>query len=125
MAIRRGRRAPTRRTTARAESSDTAASTAVSSSTEQLLLAALERGGDTLETGRFLVTYREGMAEEGAKALRSRAFRMADALMESGVPFVFVTGYDHSVIPDRFASTPRFSKPADLREVVRAVAALG
>ena len=79
MAIRRGRRAPTRRTTARAESSDTAASAAVSSSTEQLLLAALERGGDTLETGRFLVTYREGMAEEGAKALRSRAFRMADA----------------------------------------------
>ena len=53
------------------------------------------------------------------------SFRMADALMESGVPFVFVTGYDHSVIPDRFASTPRFSKPADLREVVRAVAALG
>ena len=39
--------------------------------------------------------------------------------------FVFVTGYDHSVIPDKFASTPRFSKPADLREVVRAVAALG
>jgi subtilisin family serine protease len=44
-----------------------------------LLLAALARGGDTFETGRYLITYREGMAEEGAKALRAQDFRMADA----------------------------------------------
>jgi subtilisin family serine protease len=65
--------------TARSETSEPVAGAAVSATTEQLLLAALERGGDTLETGRYLVTYREGMAEEGAQALRSRAFRMADA----------------------------------------------
>lgn len=79
MALRRGRRAPTRRVAARSEAGAPASGAAVSASTEQLLLAALERGGDTLETGRYLVTYREGMAEEGAQALRSRAFRMADA----------------------------------------------
>jgi subtilisin family serine protease len=44
-----------------------------------MLLAALERGGDTLETGRYLVTYREGMAEEGTKALAARSMRVADA----------------------------------------------
>jgi subtilisin family serine protease len=42
-------------------------------------MAALERGGDTLETGRYLVSYREGMAEEGTKALAARSMRIADA----------------------------------------------
>ncbi|WP_337875178.1 S8 family serine peptidase [Elioraea sp.] len=79
MALRRGRRGPTRRVAARSEAGEPPGGTAVSASTEQLLLEALQRGGDTLETGRYLVTYREGMAEEGAQALRARAFRMADA----------------------------------------------
>jgi subtilisin family serine protease len=52
---------------------------AVSSTTEQLLLAALERGGDTLETGRYLITYREGMVDEGVKSLKAKSFRLADA----------------------------------------------
>jgi subtilisin len=79
MAIRRGRRPQTRRGAATTPTGDTPSSAAVSASAEQLLLAALERGGDTLETGRYLVTYREGMAEEGAKALKAQDFRMADA----------------------------------------------
>jgi subtilisin family serine protease len=80
MAIRRGRRPGARGTAATTPNGDTPISAAaVSASTEELLLAALERGGDTLETGRYLVTYREGMAEEGAKALKAKDFRMADA----------------------------------------------
>ncbi len=80
MAIRRGRRPRARGAAATTPTGDTPISAAaVSAPTEQLLLAALERGGDTLETGRYLVTYREGMAEEGAKALRAQDFRMADA----------------------------------------------
>lgn len=79
MAIRRGRRPQARRGAAATPTGPAPVSAAVSASTEQLLLAALERGGDTLETGRYLVTYREGMAEEGAKALRAQDFRMADA----------------------------------------------
>lgn len=51
----------------------------VSSGTEQLLLAALERGGDSLETGRFLISYREGMIDEGIKTLKAQNFRLADA----------------------------------------------
>lgn len=78
MAIRRGRRPSARRGTT-TPTGDAPVGAAVSASTEQLLLAALERGGDTLETGRYLITYREGMAEEGAKALKAQDFRLADA----------------------------------------------
>lgn len=51
----------------------------VSCGAEQLLVAALERGSNCLETGRFLISYREGRVEEGIKALKSRNFRVADA----------------------------------------------
>lgn len=51
----------------------------VSCSTEKLLLAALERGGSCLETGRFLISFREGWVEEGIKSLKAQNFRVADA----------------------------------------------
>ena len=51
----------------------------VSCGTEKLLLAALERGSNCLETGRFLISYREGRLEEGIKALKAQNFRVADA----------------------------------------------
>lgn len=51
----------------------------VSAGVDQLLLSALERGGETLETGRLLVSYREGMLDEGVKALKSMNFRLANA----------------------------------------------
>ncbi|MDQ3815938.1 MAG: S8 family serine peptidase [Armatimonadota bacterium] len=47
---------------------DTAA-TRASASDEELLLAALERGDDSFETGRQLVTFKEGAVEEGIRAL--------------------------------------------------------
>lgn len=51
----------------------------VSCGTDKLLLAALERGGNCLETGRFLISYREGRVEEGIKSLKAQKFRIADA----------------------------------------------
>jgi subtilisin family serine protease len=52
----------------------------ISASTDELLLAALERGTDTDKTGRVLVTFKEGAAEVGMKALQSQAsLRTADA----------------------------------------------
>ncbi|MCC5903780.1 MAG: S8 family serine peptidase [Halomonas sp.] len=51
----------------------------VSCGAEQLLLAALERGSNCLETGRFLISYRDGMLEEGIKTLKDQKFRVADA----------------------------------------------
>jgi len=69
---------PTPRT--RTSSRDAAAAAAgTGSSVEAMLLAAAERGGDSLETGRFLVTFKEGALDDGAKGLKARGMRMADA----------------------------------------------
>jgi len=55
--------------------------TRTSSPIDEMLLAALERGDDSLETGRYLVTFKEGAAEEGIQSLgvRGRKMRVADA----------------------------------------------
>jgi subtilisin family serine protease len=51
----------------------------VSSSIEQLLLNALERGDESLQTGRYLMTFREGADAEGPRSLAERGMRIADA----------------------------------------------
>lgn len=51
----------------------------VSSTTEKLLLAALERDGESFETGRYLITYRDDAIDEGLKSLKAQGFRVADA----------------------------------------------
>lgn len=53
--------------------------TLASSSVDEMLLAALERGEDSLETGRYLITFKEGAAQEGLQALAARGMRAADA----------------------------------------------
>lgn len=40
------------------------------------------------------------------------AYETAELLTEKGVPFAFLTGYDHSAIPDKFAAVPCLNKPA-------------
>ncbi|WP_249976653.1 S8 family serine peptidase [Vreelandella olivaria] len=64
---------------ARTPSGQSASIATVSCGTEKLLMAALERGSNCLETGRFLISYREGMVEEGIKRLKAQNFRVADA----------------------------------------------
>jgi subtilisin len=52
----------------------------VSASADALLLAALEQGGDTTKTGRFLMTFKEGATDAGMKSLQSkRGLRLANA----------------------------------------------
>ena len=51
------------------------------------------------------------------------AFPIADALRARGVPFVFATGYDGSVIPERFADVKRFEKPCNASRVLQALLA--
>ena len=53
----------------------------VSSSVEELLLAALERGGDSFETGRYLVTFKEGAVEDALLSLgvQGQGMRISDA----------------------------------------------
>ena len=50
-----------------------------SSTVEEMLLAALERGDDSFETGRYLITFKEGAAEEGMQSLGAQGMRVADA----------------------------------------------
>jgi PAS domain S-box-containing protein len=50
------------------------------------------------------------------------SFEAARVLDRAGVPFVFLTGYDQTSIPDEFAGVTRLQKPIELRQVVRAVA---
>jgi len=59
--------------------SSNGASNNASSTVDELLLAALERGDDTFETGRYLVTFKEGAGDEGMKSLGTRGMRVADA----------------------------------------------
>jgi subtilisin len=49
------------------------------SSYDQMLLDALQRGDESLETGRFIVTYREDALEQGGEFLQSLGLRTADA----------------------------------------------
>jgi CheY-like chemotaxis protein len=42
---------------------------------------------------------------------RRDSFPVADALLERGIPVVFATGYDGRLLPERFADTPKLSKP--------------
>jgi CheY-like chemotaxis protein len=48
-------------------------------------------------------------------------FRLADALTQRDLPFVFTTGYDADVLPPRFAHAPRCEKPVRLADVVAAL----
>jgi len=54
-------------------------SNSISSPVDELLLAALERGDDGAQTGRFLVTYKEGAGDEALNSLKSQGMRVADA----------------------------------------------
>jgi subtilisin len=57
-----------------------AVSQSVAASVDELMLAALERGGDATKTGRFLITFKEGAADAGAKSLMSKkGLRVASA----------------------------------------------
>jgi CheY-like chemotaxis protein len=49
-------------------------------------------------------------------------FSVADALRASGIPFMFVTGYDDVMIPERFSDVGRMRKPVGFRLVLHAAA---
>ena len=51
-------------------------------------------------------------------------FEIARLLKSSGVPFLFLTGYDPDVIPEDMADVLRLQKPVPFRAIVEAVAQL-
>jgi CheY-like chemotaxis protein len=53
-------------------------------------------------------------------------FPVADALAGRGVPFMFLTGYEPEVLPERFRDRPLHRKPYSSERLLRALAkALG
>lgn len=52
------------------------------------------------------------------------SFKLAEALKDGGIPFVFTTGYDAEAIPTEFEGVERLEKPLQLRQIVGAVARL-
>ena len=69
---------------------------------EALLLAAQARGGESMQTGRYLVTYKEGAMDAGLKALKSQSMRTADArdFTEQAVNVADVGGADALMFPE-------------------------
>lgn len=55
------------------------APTAASSGIDALLLAAQARNDDSLQTGRYLVTFKDGALDQGLQAMKGQQLRMADA----------------------------------------------
>ena len=44
-------------------------------------------------------------------------FPLAEELERRGIPFIFATGHDAAILPDRFKSRPRLEKPFTLHSV--------
>lgn len=51
-------------------------------------------------------------------------FNVAEALLDKGVPIIFVTGVDSSVIPKAFSEAPVLQKPVDFHSLLRLTARL-
>lgn len=49
------------------------------------------------------------------------AFPIADCLVARGIPFLFTSGYDASIIPDRFDNIERCQKPIIMKRVTQAI----
>jgi CheY-like chemotaxis protein len=48
------------------------------------------------------------------------SFALADRLLARGVPVIFATGYESTMVPKRFAAIPKLSKPFGCLAVERA-----
>jgi DNA-binding NtrC family response regulator len=48
-------------------------------------------------------------------------FPLADELEQRGIPFIFATGHDAAILPDRFKSKFRLEKPFTVQSVQEAV----
>jgi len=49
------------------------------------------------------------------------AFDLAEKLNERNIPFIFYTGYDSVIIPEKFRQIGKVRKPADWQEIKRAL----
>jgi DNA-binding LytR/AlgR family response regulator len=80
--------------------------------------ASVEQGLRLVETNRI---------DAGLLDIRLQGnlvFPVAQLLLDSGIPFFFVTGYDAMIMPDQFRELRRFTKPADYQVIAKALSDL-
>lgn len=77
-------------------------SLSLTSSVDELLFAATQRGDESLETGRYIITYKEEAGSAGLEALRSAGVRTADArdFSDQSVALQDVGDADALVLPE-------------------------
>ena len=85
-------------------------------------------GADVIGPARDVVTALATIRDEridcGVLDINLRghmAFEIATELRARGIPAIFATGYDASMIPDELADAVRLEKPVDLTALCRAV----
>jgi subtilisin family serine protease len=74
----------------------------LSASVDELLTSALRRGDESLETGRYIVTYKENATAEARRSLGGKGLRVADArdFKEQAVTLDAVGDADAVVFPE-------------------------
>jgi DNA-binding response OmpR family regulator len=94
----------------------------------ELCTALRAAGADIVGPARDVATGLAALAAERIDCgvldinLRGRmGFQIANELRARGVPTIFTTGYDASMIPPEFADVVRLEKPVDLTALCRAV----
>jgi CheY-like chemotaxis protein len=94
---------------------------------------------DALERADAFVVGPASCVEEALQLVRTRRvdaaildvelqgepiYPAADLMTAKGVPFVFTTGHDAEILPDRFAQIPISAKPAPAIDTLSALAGL-
>src|SRR5690349_10224396 len=74
----------------------------ISASVHELLTSAQQRGDESLETGRFIVTYKENATKEAMRSLSSQGMRVANArdFTDQAVTLEAVGDADAVVFPE-------------------------
>ncbi len=92
---------------------------------QELEAAGAEVAGPAPDVAAALALLAQGAIDAAVLDVNLRgemAWPVADALLARGVPFVFATGYDVSVIPARYAGVACCEKPVGLAEIASALA---
>jgi subtilisin family serine protease len=60
-------------------STDASATSTAGAGVDEMLLAAAERGSDSFETGRYIMTFKEGAVDDALQSMKAQRLRVADA----------------------------------------------
>lgn len=73
---------------------------------------------DAQQALRLVAERRVDLAVLDINLKGEKIFAVADALKARDIPFVFATGYDPAVVPERFHGVRRWQKPFNMAQLV-------